>query len=84
MEAKIVRNDSIEIDYFNPQEPDTSSIRWVNDCEYILTKYNTDDVKENQAFQMRIVETTENTYTFVFSKVGAQKTKEFTATRVEE
>ena len=28
-----VRNDSIEIDYFRGKA-DTSSIRWINECEY--------------------------------------------------
>jgi hypothetical protein len=32
------RNDSIEIETFEGKT-DTASIRWVNDCEYILQNY---------------------------------------------
>lgn len=81
--SKIVRNDSLEIDYYNPQQPDTSKIRWINDCTYILTKYNPDNIRERQSFQMEIIETHEDRYTFLFSKVGEAKKKEFTATRMK-
>lgn len=84
IKAKIVRNDSLEIDYYNPQEPDTSAIRWVNDCEYILRKYGAKAPGEKQSFKMRIIETEENHYTFQFSQVGEIKVKEFTATRIQE
>lgn len=84
IEARIVRNDSIEIDYFDLHNPDTSRIRWVNDCEYILRKYNPKSSEEKVSFRMKITETERNRYTFVFSQVGAKKVKEFTATVIEE
>ncbi|HLS31010.1 MAG TPA: hypothetical protein VK021_09145 [Flavobacteriaceae bacterium] len=84
IKAKIVRNDSLEIDYYNPQEPDTSSIRWINECEYILRKYNPKSSDEKQSFKMKIIETETNRYTFEFSQVGQDMVKEFNATRIEE
>lgn len=84
IEAKIVRNDSLEIDYFQEDEPDTSKIRWINDCQYVLKKYHPKSEDEKQSFQMKIIETKGDQYTFDFSKVGETQTKEFTATRVED
>lgn len=84
IQAKIVRNDSLEIDYYDPQQPDTSAIRWVNDCEYILKKYNPKDASEKQSFKMKIIETSGDKYTFEFSQVGQNKIKEFSATKIEE
>lgn len=84
IKAKIVRNDTIEIDYYNPQQPDTSAIRWVNDCEYILRKYNPQSAEEKASFKMKLIETGKDHYTFQFSQVGQTKVKEFTATRIEE
>src|SRR5690625_288098 len=81
IQAKIVRNDSLEIDYYDPQQPDTSAIRWVNDCEYILKKYNPKDASEKQSFKMKIIETSGDKYTFEFSQVGQNKIKEFSATK---
>ncbi len=84
IKAKIVRNDSLEIDYYDPKQPDTSAIRWVNECEYILKKYNAKEASEKQSFKMKIIETQGNTYSFEFSQVGQNKIKEFSATRIKE
>lgn len=83
IKAKIVRNDSLEIDYYNPQEPDSSAIRWINECEYVLKKYNAKSADEKQSFKMRIIETEADRYTFEFSQIGQSKVKEFSATRIE-
>jgi hypothetical protein len=37
--SRFVRNDSIEIDYF-AGIADTANVRWVSDCECIVTKRN--------------------------------------------
>lgn len=84
IEAKIVRNDSLEIDYFDVNSPDTSQIRWVNDCEYILRKYKPKRSDEKVSFRMKIIETYKDRYTFVFSQIGDSKVKEFSATRIED
>ena|SRR5699024_4919964 len=84
MKARIVRNDSMEIDYSNDQQPDTASIRWINDCEYVVRKYHPKTQIEKQAYQIKIIKTHKDSYTFEFSKVGdEQKVKSFTAHRVE-
>lgn len=84
IQAKIVRNDSLEIDYYDPQHPDTSQIRWINDCEYVLKKYKPKGTNEKRTFSMRIMETEGNTYKFLFSEIGQKETKEFNATRIQE
>lgn len=84
IQAKIVRNDSLEIDYYDPKHPDTSQIRWINDCEYVLKKYQPKSAGEKRSFSMRITETEGNTYKFVFKEVGSHQVKEFSATRIEE
>lgn len=84
MKAKVVRNDSIEIDYSNLNHPDTAQIRWVNDCQYIVKKYNPKNRRDKQAYQIRIIKTNGDSYTFEFSKVGkGNNLKEITATRVK-
>ncbi len=84
LESKIVRTDTLEIDYFNPQNPDTAVIRWVNDCAYVARKYNPKSQVEKQAYLIQIIQTDENSYTFEFSKVGdLSKVTEIKATRVQ-
>ncbi len=64
------RNDSIEIETFEGKT-DTSRIRWINDCEYILQKINPKNNAEKKAINMKILSTSKKTYTFEFCIVGS-------------
>lgn len=66
------RNDSIEIETFEGKT-DTSSIRWVSDCEYILQKIHPKNMAEKNAINMKILTTSKNSYTFEFGIVGSDK-----------
>lgn len=78
----IVRNDSIEIDYFQGKS-DTSSIRWINDCEYVLQKLNPKNQVEKKAILIKILNTSKNEYTFEFSEVGKTKSSKGVARRTK-
>lgn len=78
----ITRNDSIEIDFFKGQS-DTSSIRWINDCEYVLKKIHPKNQAEKKAILIKILTTTKNNYTFEFSEVGKTKTSKATARKIK-
>jgi len=78
--TSFVRNDSIEIDYFRGKS-DTSSIRWINDCEYIVKKINPKNRAEEKAIHMKILTTTANTYLFEYNIVGDSNKKRGTAKR---
>ncbi len=78
----IVRNDSIEIDFFQGKS-DTSSIRWINDCEYVLKKINPKNQAEKKAILIKILTTNKNKYTFEFSEVGKTKTSKAIAHKVK-
>lgn len=67
--STFVRLDSIEIETFEGKV-DTSSIRWVNDCEYVLRKLHPKNMAEEKAVSMRIITTKGNTYTFEYGLVG--------------
>jgi len=78
----ITRNDSIEIDFFDGKS-DTSSIRWINDCEYVLEKLHPKNQAEKKAILIKILTTDKNTYTFEFSQVGKTNTSKATARKVK-
>jgi hypothetical protein len=78
----ITRNDSIEIDFFDGKN-DTSSIRWINDCEYVLEKLHPKNQAEKKAILIKILTTDKNTYTFEFSEVGKTKTRKASARKVK-
>ena len=78
----IIRNDSIEVDYFQGKT-DSSSIRWINDCEYVLKKINPKNQAETKAIHIKILTTDKDSYTFEFSEVGKTKTSKATAKKVK-
>ena len=63
------RKDSIEIETYEGKT-DTSSIRWVNDCEYILKKIHPKNMAEEKAIDKKILTTTKKSYTIEFGIVG--------------
>ncbi|WP_339610314.1 DNA topoisomerase IV [uncultured Planktosalinus sp.] len=82
LKTTFVRNDSIEIDYFQGKA-DTSSVRWINDCEYIVKKLNPKSMAEEKAIHMKILTTDKNTYTFEYNIVGQTKKERGIAKRVD-
>ena len=54
---------------------DTAKIRWVNDCECILTKLNPSSNQDKRPIQMKILNTKADTYTFQYSLVGDSKNR---------
>lgn len=77
------RNDSIEIETFEGKT-DTASIRWVNDCEYVLQKKHPKNKAEEKAIDMKILTTTKNSYTFEFGMVGSDSKQKGTVTKISE
>jgi hypothetical protein len=77
------RNDSIEIETFEGKI-DTSTIRWVNDCEYVLQKKHPKNKAEEKSISMKILTTTKNSYTFEFGMVGIDSKQKGTVTKIAD
>lgn len=77
-----VRNDSLEIDFFRG-ESDTSSIRWINDCEYILKNKHPKNRAEEKPLHIKILTTKNNTYTFEYGIVGEDQKQRGTVVKVK-
>ncbi|MEJ2584381.1 MAG: DNA topoisomerase IV [Robiginitalea sp.] len=61
---------------------DSASIRWINDCEYIVTNLNPKTKAEEKPIHMKILSTGENSYTFEYKLVGSSKSSRGTAYRI--
>jgi hypothetical protein len=81
--ALFERNDSIEIETFEGKT-DTASIRWVNDCEYVLLKLHPKNMAEEKAIAMKILTTSKNSYTFEFGMVGLDAKQKGTVTKISD
>jgi len=69
------RTEDLEIETYEGKI-DSASIRWVNDCECILTKLNPKSNQAKRPVQIKILSTKGNTYTFEYSFVGKSDNKQ--------
>lgn len=82
MTSVFERNDSIQIETFN-QKTDTASVRWINDCEYILQKIHPKNREEKKAINIKILTTNKNGYTFEYFFVGETKKQKGSVTKID-
>ena len=55
---------------------DSARIRWINDCECILTKLNPKSNQDKRPVHIKILSTEENSYNFEYSLVGQSVNKQ--------
>lgn len=72
------RDGSMEVDYYNGKA-DTSYVRWVNDCEYVVKKVNPTSMAEEKSVDIKILSTTKDSYTFEYGILGDAKKLKGTA-----
>lgn len=77
------RTESLQIETFNGKT-DTASVRWVNDCEFVLQKLHPRNMKEKKAISMKIISTKDNSYIFEYSFVGDNKKQRGTVKKISD
>ena len=82
LKTTFIRSDSIEIEHFRGHT-DTSSIRWINDCEYIVKNLNPKSRSEEKAIHMKIIKTNGNEYLFEYNVVGNSKKQKGTVKKID-
>jgi hypothetical protein len=80
--STFLRTDNLQIETYNGKT-DTASVRWVNDCEFILQKLHPKNMTEEKAISMKILFTEKNRYTFEYAFVGSNKKQRGTVTKLE-
>ena len=76
------RTENLQIETFNGKT-DTATVRWVNDCEFILEKLHPETMQEKKAISMKILYTKDNSYTFEYSFVGDAKKQRGIVTKLD-
>lgn len=80
--STFTRTETLQIETFNGKT-DTASVRWVNDCEFVLQKLHPKTMNERKAISMTILATDENSYIFDYSFVGDAKKQRGTVTKID-
>jgi hypothetical protein len=62
----------------------TASIRWVNDCEYVLLKLHPKNNEEEKKLWNENLDNYKNSYTFEFGMVGSDAKQRGTVTKITD
>ena len=76
------RTEKFQIETYNGKT-DTASVRWVNDCEFVLQKIHPKSMQDKKSISMKILGTTDKTYTFEYSFVGEVQKQQGIVTKVD-
>ncbi len=71
-----------EVDFFEGQR-DTSSIRWINNCEYVLKNIHPKNRSEEKSIHIKILTTTDSSYTFEYNAIGDKQKFKGTAYKID-
>lgn len=81
--TKFIRNDSIEIEIYE-NKVDTATIRWVNECEYVLKALHAESRSDKQPIRIKILNTEPNGYTFQYNIVGKDETQQGRVSKITD
>ena len=76
------RTEKLEIETYEGKI-DSASIRWVNDCEMILSPINPKSLNEKKNILIKILTTTDSSYTYEYSYLENSKKLKAEAIRIK-
>lgn len=79
--STFTRNETLQIETFEGKT-DSSSVRWINDCEVIFKTINPKNRAESKDIHLKILTTTKDAYQFEYSYVGESKKQQGTAVKL--
>jgi len=76
------RSDLLQIESYN-SKVDSSKLRWINNCEVIFKTINPKNMAEEKDIHLKILTTTDSSYTYEYSYVGETKKQKGVAYKVK-
>jgi hypothetical protein len=66
------RTNDKQIETYNGKS-DSATVRWINDCEVVFKTINPKNMAEHKDIHLKILTTTDSSYTYEYSYVGETK-----------
>ena len=70
--SKFSRSENLQIEVYN-NKTDSSQLRWINDCEVVFKTIHPKNMAEEKDIHLKILTTTDTSYTYEYSYVGETK-----------
>lgn len=67
--SSFTRTNTLQIEVYEGKT-DSSQVRWINDCEVVFKTINPKSMAEKKDIHLKILTTTDSSYTFEYSYVG--------------
>lgn len=80
--SDFTRTDNLQIEIYDGKM-DSSEVRWINDCEVIFKTIRPKNRIEKKNVHLKILSTTDSSYTFEYSYLGESKKQKGTAFKIE-
>ena len=79
--ATFERSELLQVEHYN-NKTDSSKLRWINECEVIFKTINPKNMAEEKDIHLKILTTTDSSYTYEYSYVGETKKQKGIAYKV--
>jgi hypothetical protein len=76
--STFIRTKDLQIETFDGKT-DSSTVRWINDCEVVFKTIHPKRMADQKDIHLKILETTDSSYTFEYSYIGEVKKQRGTA-----
>ncbi|VAV82563.1 FIG00552784: hypothetical protein [hydrothermal vent metagenome] len=80
--STFTRTEDLQIETFGTKT-DSATVRWINDCEMVFKTINPKSIAERKDIHLKILTTTDSTYTFEYSYVGESLKQKGVAKRID-
>lgn len=76
------RTNKLQIETFE-NKTDSATVRWINDCEMIFKTINPKNMAQQKDVHLKILTTTDSSYTFEYSYVGKTNKQKGIAVKIK-
>lgn len=76
------RTEILQVETYDGKK-DSSEVRWINDCEVIYKTINPKSMAERKDIHLKILTTTDSSYTYEYSYVGDTKKQKGIAFKIK-
>ncbi|WP_339916528.1 DNA topoisomerase IV [Yeosuana marina] len=80
--STFTRTNKTQVEYYEGKT-DSSRVRWINDCEVIFKTIHPKNMAEEKDIHLKILTTTDSSYTYEYSYVGETKKQKGVAYKMD-
>lgn len=80
--STFTRTENLQVEIYDGKK-DSTEVRWINDCEVIYKTINPKNMAERKDIHLKILTTTDSSYTYEYSYVGDTRKQKGVAFKIK-